>query len=76
MTNTAFRPLPQPTNADGDPRLTGVEIELGGLPEDQVAAIVAKVLNGTAHQDDTTIRAEEHDSDPQSDVCSSDLMVV
>ena len=55
MTNTAFRPLPQPTNAGGDPRLTGVEIELGGLPEDQVAAIVAEVLNGTAHQDDTTI---------------------
>ncbi|MEE3317839.1 MAG: amidoligase family protein [Pseudomonadota bacterium] len=55
MTDTAFRPLPQPTNANGDPRLTGVEIELGGLPEDEVAAIVAEVLNGTAHQDDTTI---------------------
>ncbi len=42
----AFAPLPVPRNADGDERLTGVEIELGGLDEARVAALAAEHLGG------------------------------
>ena len=35
----SFAPLPQPDTAEGGPRLTGVEIELGGLDEAEVKAL-------------------------------------
>ena len=40
-------PLPQPRTSADTPREVGVEIELGGLTEDQVAETVAEVLGGT-----------------------------
>ncbi|MFP4328908.1 MAG: amidoligase family protein [Paracoccaceae bacterium] len=46
---TRFAPLPRPTTPDGAPRLTGVEIELGGLTEDRVATLLAEMLGGRAH---------------------------
>jgi hypothetical protein len=48
-------PLPQPYDAKGEPRKIGVEIELGGLEEAQVADICAKTLGGTASQVDSHI---------------------
>ncbi len=51
----AFPPLPEPLNADGGPRRTGVEIELGGLDEACVAGICADHLGGRAAQDDHAI---------------------
>ena len=52
---TSFDPLPQPMTADGDPRLVGVEIELGGLDEAHVARLCAETLGGQAVQDDSHI---------------------
>ncbi|MFZ5962675.1 amidoligase family protein [Thalassococcus sp. BH17M4-6] len=42
--------LPITTTASGDPRRVGVEVELGGLPEERVAQAVADTLGGTAGQ--------------------------
>ncbi|MCZ7675162.1 MAG: amidoligase family protein [Roseovarius sp.] len=50
-----FAPLPRPLNARGQPRLTGVEIELGGLDEAACAAICARRLGGTPCQIDEAI---------------------
>jgi len=50
-----FAPLPQPLNAKGDPRLVGVEIELGGLPEAEVARLCAEAVGGTIKQVDSHI---------------------
>lgn len=55
MPQDAFAPLPEPLNAQGAPRLTGVEIELGGLDEGRCAAICAENLGGHAIQCDTAI---------------------
>ncbi|ETX27290.1 amidoligase family protein [Roseivivax isoporae] len=38
--------LPEPNTAEGTPRRVGVEIELGGLPETQVADIVRDTFGG------------------------------
>ncbi len=46
----AFAPLPTPCNARGDPRRTGVEIELGGLDEARVATLAADHLGGRVQQ--------------------------
>lgn len=51
----AFAPLPDPVNAAGAPRLTGVEIELGGLDEAACAAICARETGGRAVQVDEAI---------------------
>jgi len=51
----SFAPLPQPLNADGVSRLVGVEIEFGGLPEAEAAAICSDFLNGRARQLDSHI---------------------
>lgn len=56
---TAFAPLPQPLNAEGAPRRVGVEIEMGGLPESEVARICAAELGGRAVQSDSHIWAVE-----------------
>ena len=56
---TGFAPLPQPLNAQGAPRRVGVEIELGGLPEAEVARIVAGQMGGKAVQEDSHIWAVE-----------------
>ena len=56
---TGFASLPVPRNADGKPRRVGVEIELGGLPEAEVARIVADRLEGRAVQEDSHIWAVE-----------------
>lgn len=56
---SGFAPLPQPLNAKGAPRRVGVEIELGGLPEAEVARIVADRLGGKAVQEDSHIWAVE-----------------
>lgn len=45
-----FAELPNPARDDGTPRLTGVEIELGGLDEAAVAATCVRVLGGRSHQ--------------------------
>jgi hypothetical protein len=50
-----FFPLPQPNDAKGQPRKTGVEIELGGLEEAAVAQICAKELGGEVEQVDSHI---------------------
>lgn len=50
-----FAPLPVPLNAKGRPRLTGVEIELGGLDEAACAALCARHLGGTSRQVDEAI---------------------
>ncbi|WP_037374240.1 amidoligase family protein [Sediminimonas qiaohouensis] len=47
-----FAPLPTPLNADGKPRKTGVEIELGGLSEACVAEVCTATLGGIATQGD------------------------
>jgi len=54
-TQTSFAPLPRPLNAKGDARLTGVEIELGGLDEAECARLCARHLGGTARQVDEAI---------------------
>ncbi|WP_439526565.1 amidoligase family protein [Roseovarius mucosus] len=65
---TAFAPLPQPLNATGDPRLVGVEIELGGLPESRVADLCASELGGTAQQVDSHIWRVENSQIGQIDI--------
>jgi len=50
-----FAPLPDPLNAHGRPRLTGVEIEIGGLEEADCARVCARYLNGRAVQTDAVI---------------------
>jgi hypothetical protein len=52
MQGQDFAPLPQPLNADGAPRRTGVEIELGGLTEARVAEVCTETLGGRAEQGD------------------------
>jgi len=54
---SGFAPLPQPLNAKGEARRVGVEIELGGLDEGRVAALVAERLDGRAEQEDSHIWA-------------------
>ncbi|WP_422030810.1 amidoligase family protein [Roseovarius sp.] len=51
----SFAPLPQPETAEGGPRLTGVEIELGGLDEARCADLCARHLGGRARQVDEAI---------------------
>lgn len=53
--DTPFAPLPQPETAEGKPRLTGVEIELGGLDEARCAALCARHLGGRTRQVDEAI---------------------
>ena len=50
----AFWPLPQPRRADGRPRRTGVEIELAGLTEAEVATCVQALWGGRIEADDPT----------------------
>lgn len=50
MTREAIAPLPQPDTADGTPRRIGVEIELAGLTEKQIAQLAAQNLGGTARR--------------------------
>ncbi|MDR9394303.1 MAG: amidoligase family protein [Roseovarius sp.] len=52
MPKTEFSPLPQPLNADAAARHVGVEIELGGLSEAEVAQVCSDVLGGQAAQGD------------------------
>lgn len=47
-----FQPLPRATDAEGNDRLTGVEIELSGLNTDETARLAADVLGGSAVQAD------------------------
>lgn len=51
----SFAPLPQPLTEAGNPRLTGVEIELGGLDEGTVADLCVRHLGGRARQLDEAI---------------------
>lgn len=41
-----FLPLPKPVTDEGQERLTGIEIEFGGLDEDRVAEVVRACLGG------------------------------
>jgi len=50
-----FAPLPQPLIASGAPRLTGVEIELGGLDEASCARLCEDRLGGVLRQVDAAI---------------------
>ncbi len=43
-------PLPRPQTAAGTARRVGVEIELGGLPEEDVARLVAETLGGEVQE--------------------------
>ena len=54
-----FVPLPQPLNAAGEPRRVGVEIELGGLSEAEVARRCVDVLGGRAEQVDSHVWSVE-----------------
>lgn len=47
-----FQALPHDTDINGDPRLTGVEIEFSGLDADRVAQIATDALGGSAQQQD------------------------
>lgn len=51
----SFAPLPQPLTEAGQPRLTGVEIELGGLDEATVANLCVRNVGGRARQIDEAI---------------------
>lgn len=55
LSDTPFAPLPHPETADGAPRLTGVEIELGGLDEARCAKLCARHLGGRTRQVDEAI---------------------
>lgn len=55
MKDDLFAPLPVPLNAQGRPRRTGVEIELGELDEAACAALCARHLGGVARQVDEAI---------------------
>jgi hypothetical protein len=55
MPDAPFAPLPKPLNAQGEPRRTGVEIELGGLSESDCARLCAEHLGGEAIQVDKAI---------------------
>ncbi len=57
MSVPGLKALPQPLNADGKARRLGVEIELGGLPEAEVARLCAEVLGGDAVQQDSHVWA-------------------
>jgi len=52
MNAKSFQPLPIETNAAGDERLTGVEVEFAGLTEADAAHILANALHGRARQTD------------------------
>lgn len=52
---SGFHRLPVPDAADGTARLTGVEIEIGGLTEARCAELCAQELDGIAHQVDSAI---------------------
>lgn len=54
---SGFAPLPRPRTAAGTERRVGVEIELGGLAEDEVARICAEVLGGAVAQQDSHVWA-------------------
>ncbi len=58
---TRFPPLPQPMNAQGDPRRVGVEIELGNLNEDHVAELAKQVFGGNIRTKDTVYHVEGTD---------------
>ncbi|NVK41899.1 MAG: amidoligase family protein [Oceanospirillaceae bacterium] len=47
-----FTPLPRETDAEGNPRLTGVEIEFSGLEAADVARLAVDCLGGAAAQTD------------------------
>lgn len=47
-----FLPLPVPSKSDGSPRCTGIEIELGGLTEDEVAETLRAHLGGDLSRGD------------------------
>ena len=64
----SFAPLPQPCKADGAPRRVGVEVEMGGLPEGEVARICADALGGRAVQVDSHIWAVEESAVGRVDV--------
>jgi len=64
----SFAPLPQPRNAEGAPRRVGVEVEMGGLPEGEVARICADALGGRAVQVDSHIWAVEQSAIGRVDV--------
>ncbi|OWU86260.1 hypothetical protein ATO6_05340 [Oceanicola sp. 22II-s10i] len=51
--HSPFPALPRDRTPDGEPRLTGVEIEFSGLAEGDAARIVARETGGTARQTDT-----------------------
>lgn len=60
MSGERFAPLPVPLTTEGKPRLTGVEIELGGLDEATCARLCARHLGGKARQvDDAIWRIED-----------------
>ncbi|TMV94019.1 hypothetical protein FGG78_02945 [Thioclava sp. BHET1] len=50
MTREAIAPLPKPKNAQGAPRKTGVEVELSGLTEAQIARLAVQAMGGEAQQ--------------------------
>jgi hypothetical protein len=55
MSDAPFAPLPTPLNVEGEPRRTGVEIELGGVSEAECARLCADHLGGEAIQVDEAI---------------------
>ena len=54
---SGFAPLPQPLTDGGKPRRVGVEIELGGVSEAEVARLCAGALGGAAEQKDSHVWA-------------------
>jgi len=52
MTDTEFKALPQDTDFEGNPRLTGVEIEFSGVSAEDTAKIATRVLGGEAKKVD------------------------
>lgn len=56
---TRFPALPQPLNAQGEPRRVGVEIELGNMDENRVAALAQQQFGGTLRTKDAVQYVEE-----------------
>ncbi|EAQ03818.1 hypothetical protein OB2597_11261 [Pseudooceanicola batsensis HTCC2597] len=55
MTQQSFPQLPRDRTDDGDPRLTGVEIEFSGLTAEEAATLAARTLGGSPSRQDAHV---------------------
>ncbi|MBK1691807.1 amidoligase family protein [Ectothiorhodospira mobilis] len=48
---TAFQPLPEPLNPEGEPRRVGIELEMAGLSLEAIAAAITRLFGGEHRAD-------------------------